>query len=126
MPRTEENDRPLESPPGLPATAARIGAQCAVEGAITAGEDLLIQGRFKGRIELPGRVLIIDVGAEVEADISAGQVFLNGRLKGNVAAGGRVVLSPSARMTGDISAAGVSIKDGAQFKGTVKMERSGA
>lgn len=102
--------------------ASRLGASIAAQGEISGSEDLVLQGVFKGRITLTGASLTIDHKAEIEADIDAVGVVIHGQLTGNVRATGRVILAASARMHGNITAAQISIHDGARFRGAIQMK----
>ena len=116
---------PLEpSPRALPGNAVRLGPGHHFQGDLTGSEDLVIQGSFKGKIFLLERTLIIDLKAEVEGDIEAGDVFVAGSLAGNVRATGRVVLEASSEVKGDIVAVRISIQDGARFKGAIQMSKA--
>ncbi|MDP2914372.1 MAG: polymer-forming cytoskeletal protein [Candidatus Aminicenantes bacterium] len=106
-----------------PETTSLLGQTLVCTGQITGQEDLLIKGTFKGIIRLKNHSLVIDKNARVEADIIAGNVSLAGDLTGNIRASGTVFVSAEAKMKGDITAAKVSIQDGAQFRGSIKMEK---
>jgi len=85
---------------------------------------LLIGGRFQGKIDLGNNNLIVERGGKIEADIHAKNITIHGDVKGNVYASGKVFISKEAQMIGDISAPRISIMDGAQFKGSIKMTSS--
>lgn len=106
-----------------PETTSLLGQTFVCTGQITGQEDLLIKGTFKGIIRLKNHSLVIDKNARVEADIIAGNVSLAGDLTGNIRATGTVFVSAEGKMKGDIIAAKVSIQDGAQFRGSIKMEK---
>ncbi|MBM3294409.1 MAG: polymer-forming cytoskeletal protein [Candidatus Aminicenantes bacterium] len=125
MPRPDEIPHPPETAPSIPSGAARLGPSCSTSGELQAKEDVVIQGGFKGRILLPANSLYIDKTAEIEADVTAVQVVVFGKVTGNIQAAGRVFLAAESRMKGDLSAARVSIQDGARFQGHIKIE-SGA
>jgi cytoskeletal protein CcmA (bactofilin family) len=102
-----------------------LGPTLIGNGQIDGEEDLVIRGAFKGIIRLKNGSLYIERSAKVEGDIAAVNVELTGSLSGNIRASGRVSLSAEARMKGDIVAARVSIQDGAQFRGAIKIEKGG-
>ena len=54
-----------------------------------------------------------------------GRNVIAGEVSGNAHAAERVEIAPSGRLIGNISAPRITIADGAHFKGTVDMERSG-
>ncbi len=98
-----------------------LGPAVVCVGRITSEEDLTIRGAFEGSLKLEGRRLRIDPGAEVESDVEAGSVVLAGTLTGNIKATGTVTLAREAKMKGDIVAAKVTIQEGAQFRGGIKI-----
>jgi cytoskeletal protein CcmA (bactofilin family) len=112
-----------DSPTSL-SQASRIGSQLALNGRISGRDDLLIEGRFKGHIELNQGSLVIARGAKVEADIRVKFLTLQGELKGNVDADERILVAETATLTGDITAARVSIMNGARFKGAIRIKNS--
>ncbi|UCC39811.1 MAG: polymer-forming cytoskeletal protein [Candidatus Aminicenantes bacterium] len=108
-----------------PQNTARLGPSLLLKGELSGNEDLIIDGQFQGKIELKNHTLIIGREGKVEADIQAKNITINGNMKGNIFASGKVYISEEAQMDGNISASVISIMDGAQFKGSVKMEKGG-
>jgi len=106
-----------------PETKSLLGQTFACTGQISGQEDLVIRGTFKGIIRLKNHALTIEKTARIEADIVAGDVALAGDLTGNIRATGTVFIAAEGKMRGDIIAAKVSIQDGAQFRGGIKMEK---
>ena len=123
MPRPDEHIDPEKAGEIVPGKAAVLGPTIVGSGELAGEEDLVIQGKFKGKIHLPKNSLFIEAGAHVEADIEAAQATLRGNLTGSIRASGKVFVSSSGKMTGDITAAKVSIQDGAQFKGSIKIKK---
>ncbi len=101
-----------------------IGPTFSFNGEISANEDLTINGSVTGKIDLRDHNLIVGKGGRINADIQAKDVHIHGRMKGNISASGKVNIAKEARVVGDISAFRISIMDGAQFKGSVKMMTS--
>ncbi|MCJ7588368.1 MAG: polymer-forming cytoskeletal protein, partial [Candidatus Aminicenantes bacterium] len=64
--------------------------------------------------------------AQVAADIVAANVEVSGMLSGDVKASGRILIEAQAKMDGNLAAARVAIRDGAQFKGSIKIIHSDA
>ena len=64
---------------------------------------------------------MVDDRGRVEAEIRAKNVRIKGNVVGNITASGKVIIERTGRMRGDLSAAVISIEDGAQFKGSVKI-----
>ncbi len=107
-------------------TASALGPSTVLTGEISGEEDLVLRGTFKGTIRIRNHDLFIESGANVEADVEAASVAVSGSLTGNIRAAGRVVLTSDARMKGDITAAKIHIRDGAQFRGSIKMAKDEA
>jgi cytoskeletal protein CcmA (bactofilin family) len=105
------------------AEASRIGKSLAFRGDLSGGEDLVIEGRFAGKIDLGNRDLVIQEEALVEAEVHARSVTVNGELLGDAYAAEKMTVSESGRMKGDISASTVSIFAGAQFRGSIRMKK---
>jgi Polymer-forming cytoskeletal len=74
-------------------------------------------GRVEGDITLPGCRVTVGRDAQVFANISAREVVVLGRIRGNINASDRVDIRSGASLTGDVNAYRVNIGDGASFKG---------
>jgi len=103
------------------ARAARLGPTFAVDGELRGREDLVIQGRVRGKILLPESDLLIADGARVEAEIQVRDILIRGTVTGNITASRRAVIEETGCLDGDLSAAGISVEDGAQLKGSVRV-----
>ncbi len=100
---------------------ATIGRSIRVKGDVTGDEDLLIQGRVEGSVELKQHSVTVGTYGEVKASITARVVTIEGKVQGNLAAVEQVVLLSSASVEGDIAAPGVVLEDGARFRGSLDM-----
>lgn len=99
--------------------AAWIGGSIFVKGDVVSTEDLMIDGKVEGTIELGDHGLTIGPGASVTANLAAKTVSISGTLKGNIASTGRVELKSTARVEGDITAPKLVMEDGANLSGKV-------
>jgi cytoskeletal protein CcmA (bactofilin family) len=104
-------------------TMGRLGRSLRVKGDITGTEDLLIDGWVEGLIELDGRKLTVGTTAKVTADINARDVVVYGYVKGNVRAKGRVEIKKDGSVVGNLTTAQIMIEDGADFKGSIEIDR---
>jgi cytoskeletal protein CcmA (bactofilin family) len=100
---------------------ATIGRSITIRGDVTGDEDLLIQGRVEGSVDLEQNSVIVGADGSVKASIRGRVVTVEGVVEGNLTAVERVVLRSSARVQGDISAPRVVLEDGATFRGGVDM-----
>jgi cytoskeletal protein CcmA (bactofilin family) len=102
---------------------AFLGATLTIQGEITSDEDLQIDGKVRGRISLQGRRLTIGRTAELNSEVTAGEVIVYGKLTGNLCARDRVEIKKDGSVIGDITTTRVSIEDGADFKGRMEIDR---
>ena len=98
---------------------AWIGQGVVVEGKITSGQDLRIDGKVDGSIEVGNHGLIIGASAAVKADLVARSVIISGSVNGDVTASERVDLQASGSVEGDITTPRLIMADGATVKGKV-------
>jgi len=119
---------PLHSP--YPSTTssggtARLGASLHVKGEITGHEDLHIDGTVEGLVHLEDRKLTIGASAKVTADIIAREVAVFGNVKGNLRARDRIEIKKDGSVVGDLTTARIMIEDGAYFKGSIEIDKTG-
>jgi cytoskeletal protein CcmA (bactofilin family) len=118
---TKNKDSQAYSDNTLHKKAAILGPTIDVKAELTANEDLVIEGKFQGKIDIKNNDLTVGANADVDAEIQARNITIRGRLKGNIHASGKVYIEKEGQMVGDIAAARISIVEGAQFKGSMKM-----
>lgn len=100
---------------------ARIGKTVVIRGELKGNEDLVIDGQVEGTIQLTEGRLTIGPTANVAADLVARDVLVLGRLRGNIAATGRVELRAGSVVDGDVRASRLAIEDNAVFHGRVDL-----
>lgn len=93
-----------------------IDAQADVEGTLK-GKDAHVLGRFRGQIELTGR-LVLGEGARVDARVVADAVEIAGEFKGELKARSLSVLERG-RVEGSIDAERLAMREGALLNGSV-------
>ena len=103
---------------------ASISKGLSIKGEITGTESLLIDGKVEGSINIPGNRVTVGKNGVVNASISAREIVVLGKLKGNVAATDRVDIRAEGALTGDVAAARISIEDGAFFKGGIDIRKA--
>jgi len=102
-------------------TPARLGKTVIIRGEVKGSEDLVIDGHVEGAITLSENRLTIGPNADVLADLSARDVLIQGKLKGNIVATGRVELRAGSAVEGDVRALRLAIEDNAVFRGKVDL-----
>jgi len=111
----------MSDPIHPPRKGATLGRSIVLKGDIQADEDLYLDGRVEGTVDLGQHRLTIGPHARVRATIRARDVDIMGRVHGNVDASGRISIRSNAQLTGDLKMAGVVIEDGAYFKGSIDI-----
>jgi cytoskeletal protein CcmA (bactofilin family) len=104
---------------------ARLGPSLHIKGEISGNEDLLIEGSIEGLVQLDERKLTIGATAKVTADIIAREVVVYGSVKGNLRAKDRIEIKKDGSVNGDLTTARIMIEDGAYFKGSIEIDKSG-
>ena len=102
-------------------TPARIGKTIVVCGEVKGSEDLLLDGRVEGTVNLGENRLTIGPNAQIAADLTAKDVLIMGHVQGNIVASGRVELRAGCNLEGDIKALRLAVEDNALFRGKVDL-----
>jgi cytoskeletal protein CcmA (bactofilin family) len=102
-----------------------IGKSVVIKGELSGSEDLTIEGQVDGKIELRDNVLTIGPNARIKAQVFAKSVIVLGKVNGNVSASEKIDIREHGSVEGDIVAPRVAIADGAYFRGSIDMQRSG-
>lgn len=113
--------QPRPEPPTARQTAT-IGAAMSIKGEIRAREELLVDGEVEGSLESQSS-LTVGPNGKVRANIKAREVHIFGSVRGNVEVTEKIAIREQGSLVGDIKAAGISIDDGAYFKGSIDIVR---
>jgi cytoskeletal protein CcmA (bactofilin family) len=107
-------------------TTVNIGKSVVIKGELSGSEDLTIEGQVEGKIELRQNVLTIGANGKIKAQVFAKAVIILGEVTGNVTATEKVDIRDNGSVDGDIAAPRVAIAEGAHFRGSIDMQRTGA
>ncbi len=99
----------------------RIGKTIVICGEVKGSEDLIVDGRVEGTVNLSEGRLTVGPEAKVAADLTAKDVLVMGHVQGNIVASGRVELRAGCNLEGDIRALRLAIEDNAIFRGKVDL-----
>jgi len=120
--KRQSNDGPQADPNGLGSAPpvvepfSVVSRDICIEGQLEGSENLVIDGRVKGRIQSQGDVVITASG-NVEAVIVARNITIQGRVNGNVEALQAVEIQQQGILIGDCRARSIQIREGARFEG---------
>jgi cytoskeletal protein CcmA (bactofilin family) len=128
---TFESNRPAPAAAAQQQSAAvgdqaTIGKSLVIKGEVSGSESLYIDGKVEGSINLPGNRVTVGRNGQVAANISAREIVVLGKVRGNVSASDRVDIRSEGSLTGDVAAQRISIEDGAFFKGGIDIRKPGS
>ncbi|HMN66955.1 MAG TPA: polymer-forming cytoskeletal protein [Bdellovibrionales bacterium] len=93
------------------------------DGRLTFEGTVRIGGSFRGEI-FTNDTLVINPGAQVEAQIEAETVIISGAVKGNIFARRRVIMHPPAIFQGTVTTPSLRIDEGVLFEGASYMPKN--
>lgn len=101
---------------------ATIGPSIFIKGDLSGDEDLVIEGRVEGKIDLKQHNVTIGKNGRVRADVFGNTVIVEGEVDGNLFAQQQAILRQSGAVRGNITAPRVMLEDGSRFRGSIDME----
>ena len=101
---------------------ATIGPSIFIKGDLSGEEDLVIEGRVEGKVDLKQNNVTVGKNGRVKADVFGKVVIIEGEVDGNVFAREQAILRQSGAIRGNITAPRVILEDGSRFKGSIDME----
>lgn len=105
---------------------ANIGKSISIKGDLTGNEDLAIEGRVEGKVELPNNQLTVGANGVVQAEVNAKSVIVIGHVSGNVNGTERVEIQATGIVDGDVSAPRLVVAEGAVINGSIQMSKKAA
>ena len=132
----DEGQRPTPSAPVMPAVGpppittrpveeerrlvAWVGKSVLFRGDLISLEDMTIDGRVEGTVELRDHTLTIGPNAAIQADIVAKAVSILGKVTGSISASETIYIGETGFVEGNITSRRVSMADGAVVRGRVE------
>ena len=98
-----------------------IGPTISIKGNLTGEEDLLIEGRLDGKIEMRRHSVTIGKKGQIKADIYGKIIVVEGTVEGNLYGEEQLIVRQSGTVRGNIVAPRVALEDGSNFKGNIDM-----
>lgn len=102
---------------------AVIGPTIRIQGEVKGQEELLVQGRIEGRIEVNGQGVTVGKSGKIRADIHARSIRVEGEVRGNLFGEQEVIIEASGDVEGNLIAPSVRLENGSRFKGSIDMEQ---
>lgn len=102
-------------------TLTVFGAETEFDGVLEFSDDLIITGKFTGKINATGN-LEIEKNAVCKVEkITANAIIISGTVTGDMEAFDRVEICSGASVTGDIATSRIRIENNVEFEGKVTM-----
>ncbi len=121
-PSPSPSPAPMGSEPVRQSGRATIGPSIFIKGDLSGEEDLVIEGRVEGKVDLKQNNVTIGKNGKIRADVFGRVVTVEGEVTGNVFAREQALLRQSGEIRGNITAPRVVLEDGSRFKGSIDME----
>ncbi|WP_051201125.1 MULTISPECIES: bactofilin family protein [unclassified Butyrivibrio] len=98
-----------------------IAAGAILDGPFSAKESTRVDGTINGNVSVNGSLIVGQEG-KINGAVSATNLFLAGEINGNVTAStGKVEISDTGKLIGDLSAKTLVIDENAVFQGQCQM-----
>lgn len=102
-------------------TLTVFGPETEFDGVLEFSDDLIITGKFNGRIKATGNLEISKDSICTVEKISARSIVISGSVTGNIEASERVEICNGGSVIGDIVTARLRIENNVNFEGQITM-----
>jgi cytoskeletal protein CcmA (bactofilin family) len=117
------SERNPHAPIGKGDGMANIGKSISIKGDLSGNEDLVIEGKVEGKVELPSNQVTVGANGVVKAEVSAKSIVVIGRVAGNVKGSERVEIQATGIVDGDVAAPRLVVAEGAVVNGSIQMTK---
>lgn len=98
-----------------------VGPSVHVEGDFASEGNILVKGTVSGSVKT-SKLLTVEPGARIIANVRAGNAVISGEIKGNVKVMERLEVTSTARILGDVECGILVVEAGALLHGKVAMD----
>lgn len=108
--------------PALEQVGTIIGPGAIIDGPISTKDSTRIDGVIKGNVTVSGALIVGEQG-KITGTVSALNVYIAGEVTGNISAPqGKIEISDTGKVIGDITCKGIVIDENAVFQGRCDMQ----
>src|SRR5947208_8192421 len=104
-----------------PASDLQLGRGVRFEGKLTFAGTVRIDASFVGTI-VTDDVLVVGEAARIDANITCGNIVVQGEVNGNIQAKNGVEIRSTGKVRGDLETASLVVEKGAFFQGASRMD----
>lgn len=121
-------------------SSANIVIAGSVQGDIVSEGDVVVEGKIEGNlkvhslsvqegvitgdIDASGNVTVAE-NSSIDGDIKAERIEVNGKIVGNLQSTTKIILNPHSAIEGNVTAATLSMLEGAELKGSMSVKKTG-
>ena len=98
-----------------------VGPSVNVEGDFVSEGNIVVKGTVSGSVKT-SKLLTVEQGARIFANVKAGNAIVSGSIKGNVKITDRLDLTSTAQIGGDVTCKVLSVEAGALIHGKMTMK----
>ena len=98
-----------------------FGQETEFDGELEFTDNLVITGKFTGKINATGNLEIDKTALCNVTSIKVNSLVISGKVKGNIEAKERVEMCSGSSVAGDVETGRIRIADNVDFEGSVKM-----
>ncbi len=102
-------------------TLTVFGPETEFDGVLEFSDDLIITGKFNGRIKATGNLEIAKDAICTVEKITAKSIVISGSVTGNLEASDRVEICSGGSVIGDIVTSRIRIENNVEFEGQITM-----
>ncbi|SFV62740.1 hypothetical protein MNB_SUP05-5-71 [hydrothermal vent metagenome] len=110
-----------QKPVSVTHSRSMIGKGLIIKGELTGSDDVVVQGKVEGTINLKNNSVVIGENAKVIANIFVKDIKVEGNVKGDIEAVEKVLITEKGKVEGNITAGKVVLNEGCSFKGNISM-----
>jgi len=114
--------QPLSDQASSTSTQSMIGKNLRIKGELSGAEPIHIAGSIIGSITLAGNTITVGADGDVMAQITAGNLTVIGKVRGNVKAEDRLEIRAGGSLLGEVIAQRIRVEDGAFLQGSVHLQ----
>lgn len=100
-----------------------ISISTQLQGDLIVRENLRVEGKIKGKVEVSGDLVITETGL-IEGQVTASEAFVAGKIFGNLSVKGKTIFESHSFLQGDLKTQTLVIHDGAKLHGQCDMEKN--
>jgi cytoskeletal protein CcmA (bactofilin family) len=99
----------------------RIGSSLRIKGSISANEDIEIDGRVEGPVQMGEGKLTVGQDGNLAGNVEAREASIRGTLVGNLRIRERLEIKSEGTARGDVVTGRILVEDGAYLKGSIEI-----